>query len=196
MSLLNENFVLKAKNGQEVIFARPYLNDKKELMFLHSDFSHRATYTLNEDEKAIEIKSKGSKRILILLREENLAFFDKAMKAKEEILGLIRDYMKVLQNGQEKIHIFETGKEECPYYFTSETILEKGEYSIKFEKGLMYFINEKTKLAGKAVIYTDFMEMNKALSGHFQKASKDKVRAIQTDGEHYEMTFSDLLKIA
>lgn len=200
MSLLQENFVLKAKNGQEVIFSRPYLNDNKELVFLSCNAfqqsSPKATFKLNETDQAIEIVLKDKKRVLILLREENVTFFEKALKAKDEILNRIRDYMKVLQNGKEKIYIFETGFEECPYFFTSQTILDYGEYSIKFEKGLMYFINEKAKMAKKSVIFTDFMEMSKTLSENFLNARKDKFRSNQDDDNHYEMTFGDLLKIA
>ncbi|WPS85347.1 hypothetical protein SMD22_01585 (plasmid) [Brevibacillus halotolerans] len=196
MSILTKDFVLTGENGQKIIFSRPYLNDQKELMFLYcSEFFKfpKLQFVLNEEEKAMELRHEGSKRVFILLQGANHSFFEQAMKAKEIILDRLRKYTQALRTGKEKIYVFKTGIKECPFYFTSSTILENGEYSVKFEKGLMYFLNEQGK---KENPVTDFMDMQKILSGKFSKLKKDKFTVTKDEETHYEMTFGELYQIA
>lgn len=177
---------------------RPYLNDERQLMFLHcSEFVRFPSlqFILNESMKALELReSQSTKKVFIQLKGENEEFYHRAIKVKQEIMNLLRQYTHLLQTGKEKVLVFETGFEECPYYFISHTTLDHGIYSIKFEKGFMYFINEKYKNEDNK--FTDFMEMQKFLSAQFQKIDKERFKTQQNGETFYEMTFKDLLNIA
>ncbi|MFF2531424.1 hypothetical protein ACFVS2_21190 [Brevibacillus sp. NPDC058079] len=196
MSLLTQDFKLTGQNDKKVIFTRPYLNDQRELMFLFcSEFNRfpNLHFVLNEEKKAIEIRQEGSKRVYILLRGMNDSFYEQALNTKNDILDRLRKYTQALKTGKEKIYVFETGIKDCPYYFTSITILECGEYSIKFEKGLMYFLNEQGR---KEKPVNDFMEMQKLLSEKFSKVKKDRYKVTKNEETYYEMTFGELYQIA
>lgn len=172
---------------------RPYLNDERQLMFLYcSEFIGfpGLQFILNESKKALEIRESIKRKVFILLKGENEEFFHCAIKVKQEIMNLLRIYTKSLQTGTEKVLVFETGIEECPYYFVSNTTLDYGVYSVKFEKGFMYFINEKYQNI------TDFMEMQKFLSLKFKKMDKDRFKTQQNGEMFYEMTFKDLLYVS
>ena len=198
MSLLREDFILKAKDGRKICFNRPYINDDKQLEFLfcsHFNAIPNTTYVLNERDVTIEIKAKGYQKVVIKLKGHYEAFYHKALKAKEEIMKLIKDFMQSLLSGKEQIFVYETGNRECPYFFTSQSIMNNGEFSIKFEKGLMYYISSSKKNADNAMVFADINDLNKLLSQKFNPIRKEW-RVVQDQEVHYEMPFSELLKIA
>jgi hypothetical protein len=193
MSILTADFILTGLNNKKIIFSRPFLNNDRELMFLHcSEFLQfpKIQFFLNEEKKAIEIRSQGNKSGLILLREMNQGFFEKAMQAKEFILNELRKYTQNLKSGKEKIYIFDSISKESPFYFVSNTLYELGQYSIKFEVGLLYFLNEQ----GKNNL--EFNEMQKNLSSKFAKINKNRYKVQKNEDSYYEMTFGELYQIA
>ncbi|WCF11458.1 hypothetical protein NDS46_31365 (plasmid) [Paenibacillus thiaminolyticus] len=193
-SLLEKKIVLTGVGGKMIEFSRPYLNDEKELTFLScSEFNQfsNLSFVLNESERALEIRKKNGKRILVLLER---FVYEKALGVKFEIVERIKKLMQVLQAGSEEIYIFETGKEECPFYFTSKILIDNCQYSIKFEKAMLYYVNQKREKEG-ATLFTDFMEMQKVLSRNFRNNKESICFAINVE-KHYETTFSELLKIA
>lgn len=195
MSLLTEEFEMTGLKGKKITFSQPYLTDEKELEFRHcSEFVRfpELKFILNEKRKALELRQDGKKTYLILLTG-NEAFFEKAMKVKEEIVKDVVNYSNNLKSGKEKIVVLSTGFEELPFYFTSNTILEKGFYSIKFEKGLIHYLNLHVK---KEFPFSDIMEIQEVLSNKFAQANIDRFKVENQGDSHYEMQFSDLLKIA
>lgn len=195
MSLLTETFEMTGLNGKQIVFSQPYLTDEKELEFRNcSKFVHfpKLRFILNEERKALELRQEGMRTALILLTG-NEAFLEKAKKAKDEIVKDVVSYSNTLKSGKEKIVVLSTGLEELPFYFTSNTILERGVYSIKFEKGLIHYLNLHVK---KEFPFSDFMEIQKELSNKFAQANVDRFKVENQGDLHYEMQFSDLLKIA
>ncbi|ADO59411.1 hypothetical protein [Paenibacillus polymyxa] len=192
MPLINE-LVLSGRRNHKVIFSRPYLNNEKELTFLYcSEFIKYPTleFVLNEDKKAIEIRNLKGRKMLILLQDSNTTFLRQALKMKEEILSKLKKYTQDLKTGKEIIFIFETADSNYPYFFTSNTLLEAGQYSIKFEVGLNYFLNQH---ASKDL--PDFMEVQRKFSKKFATVNKEPFLVRNKEEMYYKMTFAELCQI-
>ncbi|MBP1309288.1 hypothetical protein JOD82_002308 [Paenibacillus sp. 1182] len=192
MSLINE-LALSGIGKHRITFSRPYLNNEKELTFLYcSEFIKcpALEFVLNEEKKAIEIRDLKGQKVLILLKGSNTTFLGQALKMKEEILSKLKKYTQDLKTGKEIIFIFETTDAKCPYFFTSHSLLEAGQYSIKFEVGLNYFLNQH---ASKDL--PDFMDVQRKFSKKFALINKDRFLVRNNDEMYYKMTFAELYQI-
>lgn len=171
--MTTETYSMKA-NGKEIMFSRPYLNDDKELTFLHCSAFQRfpnMEFILREKEGAIELRQLDAKKKVLILLKGNEEMLQKAKEKKEEVLNLLRDYTKRLQSGQEKVVVFKTGSKKYPYYFTTETIMEYSTKSCKFVAGFIYFVNLGLKKAGKNIQFDDYDKMQEYFIDHFKDSN-------------------------
>lgn len=186
-------------NGKEIVFSRPYLNDQKELTFLHcSEFSRfpNMKFVLREEEKSIELCEPTSKKKVFLLLKGNDNLLKNATEKKESILDLLRSYTKRLKLGEEKILVFVTGNKKYPYYFTTVTVLDHGSQSSKFIAGFMYFINQHLSEKGETLQFEKFDDMQHRLSGHFSGVGFKEFDSEQVDGkEVYAISLKKFLEL-
>jgi len=178
MANANQSFVVVGRDGKEIIFSRPYFNEEKELTFLYCSEFHKfpnTMFVLNENKQAIEIRHESlkGKQLFIMLKGKNNAFFQEAVKVKNEIKQEIIRFSKDLSSGKETILAFETGVKEYPYYFTTQTILDKGHLSCKFIAGFMYYINQIMKKKGINQSFDDYSQMQQALGKRLVKEGMD-----------------------
>jgi len=149
MKMLESQLVLKGQNGQQVVLSGAFINDDKELEFKYCSFFH-GRVLFNRERKAIELQSK-KRHIFILLKGENESVYEKALSLRNLIMQDLLAFNQRFQSGKEPIYVLETGNATYPFFITTPTILEKGRLSPKYVKGLIYFVNQELKKAGKII---------------------------------------------
>lgn len=160
--------------NQSVVFDRPYLNEERQMSFLYCNaFTNfpLASFFLDEESNYLVIKEEGKKRKVCIRLDGNEEFAKKVQLEKEEILSLLRDYTKRLQTGKEIVIVRETGLQDFPYYFTTETIEKQGHRSSKFFTGFFYFINQQLKECGDGFDMSNFDETQLRLGQMYDRDS-------------------------
>lgn len=191
---------MKAKDGKMIVFSRPYLNENKELAFLDCSEAQRfpnIQFILNEKKEAIELrKPQSKKQVFLLLKDDNKELLKDAQTIKKEIMKELVQYTNRLTKDEEPIWVWETNVEEYPYFFTTPTIIDLSYRSSKFVAGLLYFLNEKAKKAGKSCSFEDYNDMQRKLGEAFSVAPKEDVKIESMQGEKtYIVTMKELLDL-
>lgn len=185
-------------NDKNAVFSQPYLNDNKELTFRFSNLRNllpHAEFVLNEEKKGIEIRGY-SKKILVSLENYKEDFKTFVRIKKEIIRDLAKLSTRLLEN-EEDVVIFETGLEEYPYLFTSQTIIDNGIYSCKYNKALIYSINKALKKAGKNTLPNEYDSFHRNLGKVFKSKVNFKALKTNTIGEdkYYSLTVKELVDL-
>ncbi len=197
---LPEVFSIHGKS--EVIeFRCPYLNDDKELAFRFSNFGGydpslpNMTYVFDEKRNGMAIRWQSlSKKTIIPLSETEC----------KELLALKRKIMISLSKlndnfltGKEKVLVLDTGEEEFPFVFVSQTILDNAMYSPKYNRALVYSYNTKAKEMGVERSFEDHLAMYKELGQIFSRQDLSKLNKSQTgQDKSYVLSMEELVALS
>lgn len=198
----DDKVVLKNDKGEEVIsFYGVHLNDNKEVAFRYDSkgFFSSLDIILNEEAKAIEIRQKDrkGKRVLLPLRGEYEKDFNRLMEFKQGVLNDLKTFSMDLLLGKEPLMAMPIESDKYPFYVTSETMLKKAHYSVKYYRGFEYCVKEMAKKLKKAVSFKDYSELQLILGEAIQRAlyanlvTKSKFE----DGEVVYINLRDLVSI-
>lgn len=187
-------FILKGKNGKDAVFSQPYVNDERELEFKFCSF-FSGKVLLNRDKKAIELQS-GKKKIYILLREENEGLFNELMEVRKQILLDLRELNQNFQSGKEPIYAIESGYEEYPFLITTPSIINNGQHSVKYEKAILYFINEGAKKKGKRVNISNYETLLATVGQALQKCDLSKLKqGLFGEDKYYSVSLDKVVEL-
>ncbi|MDF2879561.1 MAG: hypothetical protein K0R54_118 [Clostridiaceae bacterium] len=188
---------LKGKNDFKLEFSEPYLNDDREIIFKNSSLLCKlpnSEIIVNEDKKALEIRSYD-KKILISL-DNYKAEMQEILSIKKLILKDLSILLKNYKEGNENIIAFNFEEENYPFYITTPTILKNGHYSIKYEKGLEYWIKERAMQLGKKLQFIDFNDLQKRAGMALAKANlKAFKKEKKQNYEYYCISFDELINL-
>ncbi|WCK56988.1 hypothetical protein PP175_27750 (plasmid) [Aneurinibacillus sp. Ricciae_BoGa-3] len=147
LTLISE-LKLKTEKGQDVTFYLPFLNDNRQLQFNFCSAFQGADYIVDEDKKAVEIRRRD-KSTFIYFSKRDEQKFDQVMRVKQEILIDLRRLNQNFSTGKESLYAIESKDERYPFLITSPSIIDNGRFSIKYNKAIMYYINDKAKKEGE-----------------------------------------------
>lgn len=190
----NQSFVLKGKNGQKVVFSAPYLNDEKELEFKFCSFFY-GRVLVNRKKKAIELHSK-KKKVFLLLKGENEKLFEVCLGIRKAIIDDLHVLTQNFRSGKEPIYAIESGNEQYPFLITTPTVLENGRYSIKYEKGLLFFLHDTAKKAGKEIDVTDYEHLLKIAGKALAASNLGELESGElADAKYYIFSLDKLIEL-
>lgn len=200
--LLNdkEQFILKGKN-KNIVLEQPFLNEEKKVVFGCSNlfWSLPVQFVVNEKERTIEIlslSSFNSSKIKIHLTDENIPFLEKVCQWKQKIIKDLIAYAENLKSGKEVVWAWKTNQEYCPYFFTTPTIIQKGNLSSKYISAFVYAANQKAKELNKACSFESYDDMQKRIAEVFVSLPKGKYKMIKLDyQEMYELSLSEIINL-
>lgn len=192
---LDKVLYLRNGEGPGIEFSQPYLNNDKELIFnncsLNRELSN-AHFVLNEEKKAIEIRGYAKKAFL-LLDNDNISLYNEMIEMKKMILNNIQKFSKQMEIGSEKIYVFKSGES---YYFTTPTLLDNTKFSIKFTKGLEYWLKRYIELSGKKITLNSYSDLQEYLSKAFINVDKTNyVKSTWNEFVYYDLSLNDLLEV-
>lgn len=177
MNLTFEEIKVPTKTG-ELLLCSPYVNDLNELEFHHCNlFSGEIVY--QNKQKRILMK-KGEKEVSIHLENEPL--LTKTLEStRKGILEDTKNMAKNLQEGIETIYAYSLNGEPC--WFVSETMLERGKYSSKYARGLVYAFQTEAKKQGKQLDWEDYDDLCYGLRDALKGKNLSELKKIRMDGE-------------
>jgi len=186
------NVVFEGKNQTSLIFTQPYLNDNKELIFKYCNLRFpSAQFVLNETEKAIEIRNMGT-QVLFKMGNGHLEEYEEFINVKKKILSDLKTLGQRLMAGTEQIVVYDLGKSN--FFFSTNTILDNAQYSCKYNKALIYCVNEQIKKLGKPDRFNDESELQLGLGKAFKKSEYKKFSKSTIGGEIvYLVSLKDII---
>jgi hypothetical protein len=187
-------FILKGKDGQEAVFSQPYVNDEKELEFKYCSF-FSGKVLLNEEKRAIELQS-GKKKVYILLRDENEGLYNELIEVRKQILLDLRELNINFQSGKEPIYAIESGYEDYPFLITTPSIINNGQHSVKYEKAILYFINEGAKKKGKKINIANYDHLLTTVGQALKKCDLSKFKqGLFGEDKYYSVSLDKVVEI-
>lgn len=146
---------VKGKKGTAVFYGL-FFNEDNKLEFKYSNLAmFKNKRILFEKERESLLIEGFDKKIYIRLSPEdvqNLSLFEEEIK--KELISLYKN----ITNGTEKLLCMDTGYEKYPYLITTETIIENGEYSPKYNTALVYAFSSQNLKKHSINTNTDFKD--------------------------------------
>ena len=193
--------VLRSITMGDIIFNNVFLNEDKDIAFRYCSAypNGYGEYIFKIKEGQIIVKSLDGKIIDTLTRENGFDFKTKKalFDSKNIISKDIMSLSKRLESDMEKIIVFSLNDDKIPYLFTSQTILDNGAYSPKYNSALLYHINKHRGIGGKS-IFKDISDMLLSLGKLLKpETSNMKLKTMGKEGssKYYELDLSYLANL-